>query len=491
MIPVAHFILPLALIVALLSTVSYANKYAPPGLYDVEYLTLDNDFRVVLKQRQHAHNVAIRLVIDVGHRHFPCEKRETAHFLEHLLFAGTSKHTETELDRLVEDHGGTWNAVTSQSNTEYQIDIFDENLTLAVDTLFEIITDSLLTPEKVEHTREIIHKELGGKTSALRRWLYKRGIGKSAAAKSQELLLPGTGVVCPELDTPEGITVADIEQAYQRYYTPNRMALIVVGNFDEARLRAQINNTFGQLKPALVNSGELRKPPYPSGAAEVTGTLAPLLGSSGSVSLVYRTDGSNSSDIYALWVLNVFLDRVLYEKIRILEGLSYSPEAYYIWDLDYGLFAATADSELDKLDLVKTMIDEELAKLRTQPPPTEDIEAAKQRILLARVQGYESNAQVVNYYVNNLHELKSLGRLTNHEQAIEKITPKDIHEVVNKYLRNDRQVTIWSTPTLTYTQFFSCLAAALVVLLSVVVYVYWRIRQRNTLTKVSSSLSRP
>lgn len=136
-------------------------------------------------------------------------------------------------------------------------------------------------------------------------------------------------------------------------------------------------------------------------------------------------------------------------------------------------------------------MDEELAKLRTQPPPTEDIEAAKQRILLARVQGYESNAQVVNYYVNNLHELKSLGRLTNHEQAIEKITPKDIHEVVNKYLRNDRQVTVWSTPTLTYTQFFSCLAAALVVLLSVVVYVYWRIRQRNTPTKASSSLSRP
>ncbi|MFQ5761278.1 MAG: insulinase family protein, partial [Acidiferrobacterales bacterium] len=115
MISVSRFILPLALIVALLPTVSYADKYAPPGLYDVEYLTLNNDFGVVLKHRQHAHNVAIRLVVDVGHRHFPCKKRETAHFLEHLLFTGTSKHTETELERLIEDHGGTWNAVTSQS----------------------------------------------------------------------------------------------------------------------------------------------------------------------------------------------------------------------------------------------------------------------------------------------------------------------------------------------------------------------------------------
>ncbi|MEE8624812.1 MAG: insulinase family protein, partial [Acidiferrobacterales bacterium] len=80
----ARFILPLAFIVALSPMVSYAGQYAPPGLYDVKYLILDNDFRVVLKHRQHAHNVAIRLVVDVGHRHFPCEKRETAHFLEHL-----------------------------------------------------------------------------------------------------------------------------------------------------------------------------------------------------------------------------------------------------------------------------------------------------------------------------------------------------------------------------------------------------------------------
>lgn len=479
MTPKVRLILALALTLAFLPTIGYTNKYAPPGLYDVKYGILDNGFKVVLKRRKHAHNVAIRLVVDVGHRHFPCDKRETAHFLEHLLFTGTSQHTETELDRLIEDHGGTWNAVTSQSSTEYQIDIFDENLTIAIDTLVEIITDSLLTPEKVDHTREIIYKELGGKTSALRRWLYKHGIGKSAVAKSQELLLPGTGVVCPELDTPAGITVDDVEQAYQRYYTPNRMALIVVGNFDETRLRAQVDNTFGQLKPGPVDSTGVRTPPYPSGAAEVTGTLAPLLDSNGSVSLAYRTDGSNSPDIYALWVLNVFLDRVLYEKIRILKGLSYSPEAYYIWGVDYGLFAATADSELDKLKVVRNMIDEELENLRTQPPAGKDIEAAKQRILLARVQGYESNSQVANYYVNNLHELKNLGRLANHEQAIAEVAPEDIHQAVNKYLRTNRQVIIWSKPTLTYTQFFFVLAAVLFVVLLCAIYAYWRISRRS------------
>lgn len=442
-------------------------------------MTLANGLDVVLKKRTHAHNVAIRLIVNVGHRHFPCEKREIAHFLEHLLFTGTSKHTETQLDRLIEDHGGSWNASTSQTKTEYQIDIFDEHLAVAIDTLFEIITDTVITPEKITLTREIIHQELGGKTSRLRRWLYERGIGKSATTKSQEVLLPGTGVVCPGLDTPEGITEPDIKQAYRDYYVPNNVSLIIVGNFDEPILRKQIDDTFGQLARATATTRPLTTPPYPTGSKVVTGTLAPLLGSSGTIGIGFRTDGINSPDLYTLWVLNVYLDRVLYEKIRVANALSYSPEALYVWDVDYGLFAAAADTELNNLELVRAMIEEELERLSKESPKAEDIEVAKRRILLARVQGYESNAEVAGYYASNLHELKNHGRLADHEAAIAKLTPMDIHRVVNKYLREERAVIIRSTPTLTYTQFYLAISATVLVLATISLYGYWRIRRRR------------
>jgi predicted Zn-dependent peptidase len=74
-----------------------AAQYIPTGLYDVDYFKLQNGLDVVLKKRTHARNVAVRLVVNVGQRNFPCDKRETPHFLEHLLFMGTSKHNETEL----------------------------------------------------------------------------------------------------------------------------------------------------------------------------------------------------------------------------------------------------------------------------------------------------------------------------------------------------------------------------------------------------------
>lgn len=452
-----------------------AGNYAPPGLYDVRYLTLENGLAVVLKKRTHAHNVAVRLVVDVGHRHFGCDKRETTHFLEHLLFTGTSRYSEAELDRLIEDHGGSWNAATSETETEYQIDIFDSYLPLAIETLHEIITDTVITPAKIEQTREIIRQELGGKTSALRRWLYRRGIGKSALTKSREALLPGTGIVCPGLDTPANIAEGDVKQAYRDYYVPNNMSMIIVGNFDETAVLRQINDTFGRMATSNATTHNLTTPPYPDQAREVSGTFSPLLGSNAAVGVAYRTDGLGSPDFYALWVLYVYLDRALYERIRVAEGLSYSPEAMYSWDVDYGLFAAVADAELGKLDVVGAMIDEEIDKLRRRPPDNDELENAKRRILLARVQGYESNAGVASYYVRNLHELRIHGRLLDHETAIANLTPSDIQRVVSKYLREDRQIAFRSVPTLTYTQFFALLIITVIGIAALGVYAYWRV----------------
>src|SRR5215475_2836619 len=216
---------------------SSAAGYDPVAdLYNIDYFKLNNGLDVVLKKRTHAHNVALRLVVNVGLRNFPCDKRETPHFLEHLLFMGTSKHSEAELKRLIEDHGGYWNGFTTETDTGYQVDIYDGHLPLAINTLYEIITDTIITPEKIESAREVIFRERGGKYSLLTGWLYRNGLFKDAATKGLEALLPGTGVHCPGLITPGGITELDVRETYKDYYVPTNMALIVVGNFDRNTL---------------------------------------------------------------------------------------------------------------------------------------------------------------------------------------------------------------------------------------------------------------
>jgi predicted Zn-dependent peptidase len=456
-------LLLLALLVGA-TTALTASEYDPAGLYDVDYLKLSNGFDVILKRRTQAHSVSVRLVVNVGSRNFPCAKRETPHFFEHLLFMGTSKHSEAELARLIQDHGGAWNGYTLPTETGYQIDIFAKYLPLAIDTLYEMMTDTVITPKTIESARAVIHRERSDNFSWLVRWVYKNGLFKSASIKAGELLLSGTGVLCPGFITPDGVQEKDVKDTYHNYYVPSNMTLVVVGNFDKRSLVSQIKVTFAQMAPRAPKRTKVVTPPYMTGSTQVTGTLSPLVGSDGSIGFLYRTDGyeANLRDYYALWVAWKYLERVLYEKIRIERALSYSPASYFTADRDYGLFAIAADVNLDKMQTAKPLLEQELENLRRGRLNTHDVEMAKRRILLARVQAYETNSAIAAYYVTKRYELQKTGKLTNHEAAIAKVTVADIKRVANKYLRSDRQVVMWAEPTFTYTQFVILLAVLIV-----------------------------
>ena len=158
------------LIVAVLSSPALAGEYTPPGLYDVEYYQLPNQMRVLLKERHQARSVSYRVIVNVGMADYPCGRKETPHFLEHLLFTGTSSHAESELDDLIEGHGGSWNAYTGHQETGYLLDIFSKYADLGLQTLYEIITDSQITQESVDTSRDIIHREAGGRPSVFKQW---------------------------------------------------------------------------------------------------------------------------------------------------------------------------------------------------------------------------------------------------------------------------------------------------------------------------------
>ena len=137
-------------LVVMTSPTLLAGDYTPPGLYEVEYFQLSNGLRVLLKERHQARSVSYRVVVNVGQADYPCGHKETPHFLEHLLFNGTSTYTESELDDLVEEHGGSWNGYTGQETTGYELDIFSLYAPLGLDILYEIITDSEITQESVD-----------------------------------------------------------------------------------------------------------------------------------------------------------------------------------------------------------------------------------------------------------------------------------------------------------------------------------------------------
>ncbi|MGB5518872.1 MAG: pitrilysin family protein [Gammaproteobacteria bacterium] len=387
---------------ALLTTLPvFASEYSPPGLYDVDHMTLDNGLDVIFKQRPGAHTLSVRLWVGVGMQDFKCKDQETPHFLEHLLFTGTSKYTEAELEHLVADHGGSWNAYTGNEETVYQMNIYSRFPDLAIHTLYEILTDSTISDENVNTSREIIYREVGGKPSAVRQWFRLRGFGVNGTEKAVIKLLPGVDYVCEGLRTADHISRLDILDTYKQYYVPENMALIVVGDFEQKPTLELIEQTFGQIPVTSTPERQLPVPGEAVNYAAETGTLSPLLSNDAVIGIIYRIPGFWSDDVFPLMIIEHYLDFRLSEEIRIIRGLSYGPGVWRETLSTFGLLSLYADVDLEDIDEAMSVIKVEINKLVDESMDSELLEKSKTKILLKNVQGYESNSQIADYYASD------------------------------------------------------------------------------------------
>lgn len=430
----------------------WAGEYTPPGLYEVDHYLLPNGLRVVLKERHQARSVSFRVIVNVGMMDYPCGRKETPHFLEHLLFTGTSKHTESELDDLIEEHGGEWNATTSDEDTVYILDIFSKYADLGLNTLFEIISDSQVTQSNVDTSRDIIHRESGGRPSVFRQWLYEQGVGKYGAFHAYNKILEGTPYACEGLELADNITRDDVLAAYKQFYIPNNMTLVIVGDVDSTMVKARIKETFG----TLLKGEEHHRPVIKLNPVEegllLTSTLSPILGSEAMVGVAYPSVGAMSPDYYAMWFIESYLSGRLYKKIRVEEGKSYAPSANSVNYRDVGAFFASADTDFDAMEEVTTMIQAEIDSLVDTPITTEDFSLARNKLLMGIVKGYESNGGIADYYVDSIGELERHGSLINEEEAINSLSVQGVQRVASKYFSNQPKIDFQNTPAITYNQ---------------------------------------
>ena len=457
---------------------SLASEYSPPGIYDVEHYVLNNGLRVILKPRNSARSVAFRLVVGVGQNDYDCDRQETPHFLEHLLFTGTSRHSETELDEMVEQHGGYWNAFTGVEETIYELDIYSRYAGVGLEVLYEILSDSLLSAEDVEISRGIIEREAGGRPSAIEQWMLRHDIGRSATEKALRKMFPGSNYICNNIEASAYITRDNILGAFNTYYVPGNMTLIVVGDFDVDEMRYAIKKTFGTLLEKVLPERPFRVPPLSDEFGEVENTLHPILGSDAGIGMVFRSIGLTSDDYYAFYVLESYLNARMYESIRVKNGLAYSPASDLVARRDYGAFMLYADVELGTQDQVLGLMRKEIKRLH-MPLDAEIVEQTKKKLLLQMVQGFESNSEVADYYAYSVFEYESNGGLVDQEARIEEVTVDDLQRVATKYLPLSKAIVVHEVPTLTYVQFYKVLTLLVLVVIAGIGYVLYRWYRRS------------
>ncbi|KKU43673.1 MAG: Processing protease [Berkelbacteria bacterium GW2011_GWA2_46_7] len=126
-----------------------------------KFETLPNGLQLVLIDLPSFHSVTNFLVIRSGSRYEDASNNGIAHFLEHMVFKGTKKYSNTsQLAEAIEGVGGYFNAWTANDHTAYWNSVPLSAWQRGIEVPFELAFNALLRPDDLERERGVIIEEI-------------------------------------------------------------------------------------------------------------------------------------------------------------------------------------------------------------------------------------------------------------------------------------------------------------------------------------------
>src|ERR1700727_1193077 len=115
---------------------------------------------VIREPMPHVHSVSVGIWLRSGSRREPAALNGISHFIEHMLFKGTSKRSAEDIARSVDSIGGNLDAFTAKELVCYNTKVLDEHLSQAFDVLADLVLHPMFREDDIEKEKGVILEEL-------------------------------------------------------------------------------------------------------------------------------------------------------------------------------------------------------------------------------------------------------------------------------------------------------------------------------------------
>ena len=386
--------------------------------------TLSNGMRVVLVPDDHVESAAFALFVASGSRHEPARLAGISHFIEHMLFKGTSSRTARDINRAVEGRGGSFNAYTTEEHTCFYAHMPAEFAAVAIDVISDMYLDASIAGEEFAREREVIIQEIG---------MYRDEPDSVASENLSLALFPGNPVGTPIAGSPEALRAmspADLRAYMRAHYVPSATVAVVAGRFDSGEVLADVERRFGSLARGRMPSfrrfdARRRVVPEVEVGREVNQTQ---------LAFGWRTPfGRRDSRRHALSVLDCIMGRTmssrLFESIREKRALSYDIRSNAQLFDETGAFTVAAGVDPGRAGRAYRAILSEIDRIRTHRPSAEETRRAKEYLTGHFRMAFERTVSRIFYYGPSV---LAFGRAIPPDELVAKIsavTPDDVFKV--------------------------------------------------------------
>ncbi|MBV6725799.1 insulinase family protein [Nocardioides daeguensis] len=392
---------------------------------------LPSGLRIVTEQMAGARSAAVGVWVGVGSRDERAATHGASHFLEHLLFKGTTERTALDISIELDAVGGEFNAFTAKEYTCFHARVLSDDLPLAVDVLGDMITGSLIATHDVDAERDVILDEIAmhddDPDDVVQNLLAELAWGADAALGRP--IAGTTGSI-------EAMTPAQIKRFYRRHYVPANTVISVAGALEHAAVVRAVKKAFGR-------HGWLDEQAAPLAPRTTTARRRPkVLAADGrvdrpfeQVNLVLGREGLTRDDDrrYALGVLNTALgggtSSRLFQEVRELRGLAYSVYSFASHYADSGLVGVAVGCLPDRTDEVLTVIREQLDLIASEGISDDELVRGKGQLVGGMILGLEdSGSRMMRLGKNELVNGEVLG-IDEVIARIEAVTLDDVREI--------------------------------------------------------------
>jgi len=402
----------------------------------VSVTRLASGLTVTTEAMSDVRSVALGFWVGVGSRDEGPGELGASHFLEHLLFKGTSTRSAREIAEAIESVGGEMNAFTAKDHTVFYLRLLAEDLELGLDVLCDIMWDPAFRPDEVEAERKVILEEI-------------LMIGDEPADLVHELLAAGRWPGHPlgrEVLGDEA-TITDmrpdsIRAFHDRYYRPGVTVLAAAGRVDHDALVDGVERRFAACGRPAGGERPERRPPDGRPEALVVHTrrteqahLALGLPS------VDRHDPDRHAATVLVQVLGEGASSRLFQEIRERRGLAYSVYAYRSGYDDGGLVAVYAGTAPKRAAETLRVMTGELERL-IDGVSDRELAIARGSIVGSMALGLEDSGARMSRIGRSLlvhGEVPSVEEVT---ARFATVTPEDLRRVAARLLDGPRTLAV-------------------------------------------------
>ncbi len=364
-----------------------------------------------------------------------------SHFLEHMLFKGTSNRGVGEIAAQIQAIGGSINASTSMDYTIYTLNVPFDAFDVALDVLSDMLMNSVMDATQMDLEREVIFGEMRLNNDNPDRKIYQLTFQNAYTRHPYRYPVIGYKSLLA------GVSQQDILDYYQTYYAPNNIIFSVAGNIKTEEVLSKIQKTFKNFERRSAVPRNLAREPQQISSRrhveEYPTDLARLSMAFSGIPLLHE-------NLYALDVVAKILgdgrSSRLYLDIYKSKELVHQISSYNYTPMDRGIFQIQALLEQEHVDQAIVEILQQITLIKKEGITFQELKKAKRQVLSEYIFGHQKASQVAYTQAVDEAFAGDFQFSRKYIKGVNKVTNEDIKRVARQYLKKSALTTVILRP---------------------------------------------